>query len=407
MLILAVGSTAEAQTTPPATPLARLFAEADAKNAEIRAALRSVDVQRARRIQVSLPPAQFDATSRIEPDLPKGLGTIRTTAATVTQQYGPRTARFAAQDAADAAVVGAEATAAATVRSVRMRIVNAYYALAGAQAGRANADETVRLALELERTARIRERAGDIGRFDLQRTSVEVSRAQSEVQKAIGSENVARIALNTAVGLAPAAPTIATLAQGDAGALDAESKRGPVIARDPQSAQLTALIREARARELAAAAQRRPTFSLTAGVQTSSIFPAGATSFGPVVGIGISAPVGDRGTISGAVAEAQATRRVAEAQLTGRAATLQGEIASAAAALSAGQARLRFARESRERAEQIVRTALIGFRSGALGALDVISTRSALTAAKALENDAATDYATAVGTLRLLLESSP
>ena len=397
----AVGSGAQVLAAEP-TILHTLFLEADSTNPDIRAATESIEIEKARRRQLVLSPIQFDANARIEPDAPKGLGILRSQNATISQQFAPRIVRDASRIASDAAIGASKANVAVVTRAVRLRLVTTYYGLAGAQANRRTAEDSLALAKSFERTARLRERAGDIGTFDLRRASSEVSRSESELQRALGAEIAARIAVNVLAGRLPNESMTASF--------DLESPStstdGLAVAAssavDPQSVQIDAIIQEYVARSRAVAGQNHPTFSVLAGVQTASVFPTGATSFGPLLGATLSVPIGDRGSIRGAVDEVNGLRRVAEAQLASRNVTRRAEVATALAAVVASESRLRFARESRLQSESILQTALFGYRSGALNVLDVLSSRASVSIAKNFENDARTDFSIAIATLRLL-----
>ncbi len=393
-LVLEMSGRALASPIPPT--LEALIREAQTTSPEIGAASAAVEVARARRLQVVSFSPQFDASVRAEPDVPKGIGYLRTQSATITQTYGPRTQRVALERAGDAAIDVATAQVDVVARDLRRRVIAAYFALAGAEANEENAAASVNLAVAFAQIAQVRERLGDIARYDLARTKLEVERARSEQARTVGATASARIALNALVGRPPEAATSALLVN------DRIAASARLRAQDPAANGYTAQMRELDARASAAEASRRPTFTVTGGVQSISAFPVGAMSFGPTLGATVSVPVGDRGMIKAAVAEARAQASVVAAQAEVRRRTVEAEFAAANAAISTTRDRLQSAREARRQSEALVNTAIIGFRSGALGANDVLATRANAISARALEIDARVEAAAAQANLLYL-----
>jgi outer membrane protein TolC len=203
------------------------------------------------------------------------------------------------------------------------------------------------------------------------------------------------------MAVSPREPNAALPANIDGAPVESLSARA--VAADPALQQLQAQISAQAARARASAALRRPALTLGAGYQIDRAVRSGAIFGAPVVTSGIAIPIFDRGTISGAVREAEATRSVLEAQAQGRTRQVQAEVASAAADIAASSARFQFAQGARVQAEEGLRIALFGFRQGALGSLDVLSAKNAAASARGEERQAADDLASARARLRIIL----
>ena len=81
---------------------------------------------------------------------------------------------------------------------------------------------------------------------------------------------------------------------------------------------------------------------------------------------------------------------------------MRAEVTQALASLQAAQAQLDFARASQTQAEKALEIAELGYRQGALGALDVLSARNAAIAARGQAEQSANDVASSIARLALL-----
>jgi len=383
--------------------IADVLRETDLRNPDILAANAAILAAQARVQQATNAPLQSLLQPSIAQDVPGGVRQVQLLTVGLQQQIVPgltaskRLARF------DVAL--ARATAAGVRRDVRGRVVDAYYALAAAQTRTAAAQQNVTSANDLVAAARLRERAGAIGGFEVLRATVDARRAQTELLQARGALRQAAIALGADVGrivdqaarlsLAPSV-TAPVLAQAAA----VES----VLRRDPTSMQLRATLARSSVQLAAARAQRLPTLSL-AGGYTLERAPhlGGLTSQGPTASMGLTIPILDYGTIRGAENEARANAATTRLQITGRELQLRAAIASAAADIESTRARLGFSDESLRQAQEGLRIAQIGFRQGALRTLDVISARTAAVTARADRDQARAEYAGAIAKLQILL----
>ncbi len=379
------------------------LSEAERRSPDIIAADAAVAIARARSLQAAIAPLQFVAQPALAEDVPGGMGQIQQLSSGVQQQIVPgvRIAkRLASFD-----VAAAGALAQQTRRDVRGRVIDAYYALGSARARSIAADDNLTSARQLVEAANLRQRAGAVGTFEVLRASVEARRAQSEVLQARGSLRQTAIALGAAIGGSVDAGAAVSLEPvAPAGSLDRAAAVERALAGDPTSEQLRTILARSRVQYDAARALRLPTFSLSGGFVFQRAPQIGnRTSLGPTASVGVSIPIYDYGTIRGGELEALANSDATRAQLSGREIQLRASIAAAAEAVDASRARFDFSIESQRQAQEGLRIAQIGFRQGALGTLDVISARTAVTTSGADRDQARSDYAAAVAKLHVLL----
>lgn len=377
--------------------------EADARSPDIIAANAAIAVAQARVQQATTTPLEFLVQPSITQDVPGGARQVQLLTAGIQQQIAPGLStakRLAGYD-----VSLSRAAADATRRDVRQRVVNAYYALAGTQARTSAAVQNLRSANELVAAARLRQRVGAIGSFEVLRATVEARRAQSELLQARGSLRQAAIILGAVVGrLIDPAASLSLAAVAPSSALSAAGSLASALGRDPTSVQLRATLARSEAQFNVARAQRRPTFSIAGGYTFERAPSLGnLTSRGPTGSIGLSLPIVDYGTIRGAEREARANAAATRAQISGRELQLRASIEGAIADVESNRARLDFAGESLRQATEGLRIAQIGFRAGALGTLDVISARTAVTTARADRDQVSGDYAAAVARLHIIV----
>ena len=388
------------------TSLEHAITEAIASNTEIVAAMRRVDVARAQRRGIALAPLQLQPSLALTPDVPGGIGSLQTASAIVSQSFVQVGFLAASRASADASIRAAEYGIDVAKRDLALRVVSAYFAVAGAQAT-IDVDRTnVAASQEFVATASARERAGSIGAFEVTRATIELRRVQADLARATATRDETRAALNTLLGREPGTVTDVI------GARIGDTTRNPEIARDtgasalasdPATMQFDAQIAAQRERARASATARKPALTLgvgyqiTRGTRTNAIFGA------PVVTGGFAIPLFDRGSIAGAVAEANAEANVLEAQRTGRARVVHADLAAALATIASARDRLAFATTTREQADAALRVAQYGFRRGALSALDVLAAKNAAAIARGDERQVANDLAGGRARLHVLL----
>ena len=384
--------------------LGALLREAEVRNPDLIAARSLVVSAQARVAQAARPPLQFVVQPALTEDVPGGVGRLQQFAAGLSQQVSPGITY--ARVVAEYDVTLARGFVEATVRDVRGRIVDGYYAFASSRTRIVAAEENVRGANDLVTIVRLRERAGAVGGFEVLRVTLELRRAQSELAQARSALIQDAIVLGALVGrpVDPAA-TLPIETEPDVDtAIDAAKNVEIALTRDPTSAQLRATLARSSAQLDAARALRRPALSIAAGYLLQRVPDSGQrTSRGVTASLGVAFPVHDYGTIRGAELEARANAATAQAQIIGRELQLRASIAAARAAIEASRSRLEFSGESLRQADSGLQIARFGFRQGALGTLDILSARTAATTARTERDRARGDYAAAVAKLRILL----
>lgn len=403
---LLYGGLAHAQAAPIGVlTLAQALAEADAQNPEIAAARQSYTVAQARLQQAAPQPLALQSTAGSSTDVPAGLGTLQTQTTGLSQLLSPAGSLPALRGQASAGVQIAAAGFRVSRRDVQRRIISAYYSLAGAQAIRRVAQESVQSSREFRASAARRQRAGAVGNFDVLRATVALRRAQTDLMRAEANVRSGRITLNTLIGRSAGSDTRVELQAPQTSSAAADELLRRALSADPQLAQLRASIAQAAAQERFARAQRGPSLSFGAGFQTIRAATSGLTTARPSLSATISVPFIDYGTIRGAVNEARATGSVAQFQAQGRTLQVQSDLAQAVAAVESSRARLAFAQDTLGQAREGLRIAQYGYRQGALGTLDVVSARNEEVAARGDVDQAAAELASTVALLGILTDS--
>lgn len=402
-LFLAASATGFAAARDAAGPLtlASALAQANARNQEVVAARREVDVALAVLSQAVPAPLRVQIDPGLTQDAPGGRGTLQTFSAGASQELLPSLG--AQRRIAASGVDIARARLGIVTRDVDQRVIAAYYGLASAQAIVAAAGQSVANAKQLEKDAKLRLRVGASGSFEVLRAQVELRRAQTNLFRARARERLAAIALNVLLGADPAGNTTVELALEPISGLDPRALYAQAERTDPQIAQYRAMLAQAYAQQRAAELQRDPSIGLQGGYMFQRVAgSSGTTSHGPTASVTVSLPLVDFGTIRGAVREARFRQAAAQAALRGRSAELQAQILQDVAELESSQARLSFSQTSLKQAQEGLRLAQFGYARGALGVLDVLSARNELAAAQAEVTQASADFGAALARLHLI-----
>jgi len=390
--------------TPETLTLSQAIAEADARNPEVLAAQQAIEIDRARLQQVAPQPLTIQGGSSIGPDAPGGLGRLETLSAAGSQQFPAAGALAAARGISTAGIGISSAQLQFTRRDVQRRVINAYYALASAQAQGRAAQQNVSTTQDLLRSAELRKRAGAVGQFEVLRANVELRRAQTDLLRAQASQRSSAIILNTLIGrFGSTTAEVVQLKATPIAEQDEQTLFAHASSIDPTIAQLNATVEQSNARARLAQSQRAPAFSANAGFQVQRAPINGMTSRGPTAGIAVSLPVIDYGTIKGAVREAQAAGAYAQALLSSRRVQIRSDVSQAVSDVQSSRARESFAAASLSQAEESLRIAQFGYRQGALGTLDVLAARNALSNARADSDQASADFAAAIARLQILI----
>lgn len=381
--------------------LAAALAQASARNPEIVAARKEVAVARAVLTSAAPNPLQIQAAQGTTQDVPRGLGALQTFTAGASQVFSPTIA--AQRSVAGSGVRIAQARFLTIQRNVGQRVIAAYYGLASAQAAVVATQQSVANARELEKSARLRAHVGAVGAFEVLRAQVELRRVQTDLLRARAGAHIAQIALDVLLGQPSGMQNTVQLTPHAVSTPDIETLFVRARQIDPLIAQYRAAADRATAQQRAAELQRLPSLGLQAGYLFQRAPGAGgAVSRGPTASVTLSLPLIDFGTIRGAVKEAQARESIAQAQIQGRAASLESEVSQDVVDLESAQDRLSYSKTSLSQAREGLRLAQFGYSRGALGVLDVFSARNELAAAQAEVTQAAADQAAAYARLQLI-----
>ncbi len=394
-----------AQSSSPQPPAPQLtlrnaLSEADAYNPEITAARDAVDIAGAVLTQTAPTPLQVQVEPGVTQDVPNGLGALQTFSASASQELSP--ALGARRRAAHAGVAVALAQLDGVRRAIDQRVVTAYYALASSQSVIIAARQSVDNAGQIEGSAALRAKVGEVGSFEVLRAHVELRRVQTDLLRAQALERTAQIALDVLLGRPTQDRNDVVLPTGLQSVPATQALYARAERVDPQLAEFRASIHRAIAERRVALLQRAPTVALSAGYLfqrtpgTQGVFSRGGTA-----SVTFSLPLFDYGTIRGAVREAQARRAVAQAQLHGRDEQLHADIEQSVAEIESARARLAFSRVSLDQAREALRLAQFGYARGALGVLDVLSARNEVAAAQSEVTQAAADLGASFARLQL------
>ena len=246
------------------------------------------------------------------------------------------------------------------------------------------AGEALGLAEEFRRVAEIRLAAEEIPESEVLRSRVGVERARFEVEasEARRAARLARLAAAMGVPGAELPPCPALRPEPpvppEAAALEARAIEESFAVRAAQ-----ARVRAAEIAADAAQAAGIPDLTLTAGYG-QSIEPTASLW---TVGVGVPLPLFDRN--EGAVAEANAERARAEAELSAVEAGVRGELRVALAEYAGAATNLRAVRESvAPLAEQALAQAQVGYREGGADYLSLLDAQRARIEARTLELEA-------------------
>lgn len=358
-------------------------------NPEIATAEQELQQSRARTISIALPPLTGVSSTLVSHDVPGGVGVYQQADLALSQDLpAPRQLR-AERASAEADVLQTLVSLIAIRRDVRLRAIDAFYQVATAQ----DARDIERSDLALTRTSRdiakARAAAGDVAQLDVIRAQADVDRATVAELNAEKDLSLAKLALGQLLGL-PSPQTISvnvssTLSHhaGSAGNTHVSNTLAQ-YQYDATQRQINALVNRARF-------VQSPSYSLSAGVQAVRSIRPSAIAYGPSMNLTVHFPVVDHGTVRGAVAEAEATRGVAQARLAAQTAEYQTAVQTRIAQLSSASERLLAAKASLNGTQTAQRLTEVGYRRGQLGLTDVLSARGSFLQARTAVNQASID----------------
>ena len=409
MALTSCASIAQAQTaaSPPAVPSGELFtleralALAGGVSPSLAAGQAGVQVAAAGRTVAGLrpnPEIVAETENVAGSGQYRGLRSAETTAgvALPLELGGKRSARVAV---ADAQLDRAQIAAATAAADLTLAITQSYIEAVAAERRLTVAREQAALADEAFRAARVRVTAGAASPIEQQRADVLRINAQTQLERATRTAEVARGDLARLIGQSVTGPL-------DLAWFGRIGGFGPVAPPNVEGtlalAAATADTRTADAQVRLAWTQRIPDVTLNASARRL----AATNDVAAVFGVSVPFPLFNNGSAAVAQAralqtQAEAQRRVALIEAERSIATAQAELANAAAsARNAGGPVLAAAAEA-------ARIARIGYAQGKFGQLDLLEAERTLAQTRAEAIDALATYLDAAARLARLTAPAP
>lgn len=289
----------------------------------------------------------------------------------------------------------AQAEVAKARQEVALRGAEAYLGLLKAQELRTVAEQAVAQAQEHLRLAQVNLEAGTVARYDVLRAEVEVANAQEQLVAAQNGVELAKAALNTAMGRPPDTPLeIVPLEPEIAPAPAFEESRERAFAQRPELAALARNIAIARESITVAQAGTRPTLALqgTYHKQPSTAF---SEDYNWNVSVAVSMPIWDGGQARAGAQEARESVRQLQQtyELTRQAIEL--EVKQALLDIEAARQRIETTATAVTQAEESLRVARVRYEAGVSTHVELTDAELALTLARTNRVNALYDYALA------------
>jgi len=292
-------------------------------------------------------------------------------------------------------VAVAEAEVAKARQEVVLRGAEAYLGLLKAQELRTVAEQSVAQAQEHLRLAQVNLEAGIVARFDVLRAEVEVANVQERLVAAQNGVELAKAALNTAMGRPPDTPLeIVPLEPEIAPAPAFEESRERALAQRPELAALRRNIAIAQESVTVAQAGTRPTLALQGTYHKQP-----ATAFGEDyswnVSVAVSMPLWDGGQARAGAREARESVQQLQQtyELTRQAIEL--EVKQALLDIEAARQRIETMATAVTQAEESLRVARVRYEAGMSPQVELTDAELALTLARTNRVNALYDYALA------------
>lgn len=293
-------------------------------------------------------------------------------------------------DAAAAGKDAAEMDFRDLIRQLRANMAGAYYDLLLAQQRVAVDDKLAELQHQTEEAATVRLNAGDIAESDLIRIRVESSRADNELQGAIGDLDAARIALSSLLGCDDqAAPSAAEVWPNP----DAEPRLTSAVDIHRRPDVEAAHARAKQSQILANLAEAQRTRDITVGLQYEH-YPSDGQE---LLGAGFSIPLFLLNNSGGEIARAHADVDLATDSARLAIAQAQADAAKARAALQHTAQRAQRAEQNllplSEKAAAVID---FSYAHGAASVIDLLDAHRTLHAAQLEVLETKADYAKAL-----------
>jgi len=293
----------------------------------------------------------------------------------------PFGARGALSRAGAAATTAGEAERDARLWQLRSEAETAIAHLVAEQDRVVSTEAAVRETERLVETLRVREREGEGSRFDRLRAEQELADARLALAGAVGGMHAARAVLTALLPPDVVVTRVTITSNPPRLSIDTEA----LVSRAMASRRELLVLKAAESRAVheaeAARSVRRPAPTLTAGLKQADTGRADRER-GGFFGITVSMPLFDTGAREAARWQAERSRVQAEFAHVERG--IRAEIAGGAEVLAVRQAALASLPDDAA-AEELVRTAEVGYREGEMGILGLLD--AVRTAARARERN--------------------
>lgn len=309
--------------------------------------------------------------------------------------------------AASAQEAAAAASLTATRNRVRFRVETAFYALLLAKERERVAWESLDAARELERRARVRERAGEGTLFDIVRAEAERSAREARLAAAISAASGAREELAVSMGLDPSAAIDASGELFESlRPIDSDNAVEIGLRERPDLAAMDWSVRTGEALVGLERAQGNPSVGAFASWNytyhdyiTASPFFIGRDASSGFVGVGVTVPIFDGFRVRERVKAQEAATAELKARRDRLRLDARREIRGIYLDLSAAEQALESRRTGVRAAREALRIAEVSFSAGRATSLDVIQASLSLTEAMIAEAEAAYAYRSGISRL--------
>lgn len=311
---------------------------------------------------------------------------------------------------------GSEGAYRRTQQEIAFAVRSLYYAVLSAEWQVRVQRQTLELAEESLRVARLRYEAGVAPAFDALSAEARVARTEQGIISAEATRDTAWASLSTAIGVPiPAGTELSTPRPAAAPDASPESLRAEALMERPDLLTAEAAVAAERARVAIARARRYPLISASMGYT----FREDVTLSGDVIGtpgtdvvvsqdsgyiaLSIGWSLFNGGQVEGEVREAEARMRQAEDAVHSLRNQIELDVRSADLAVAAARAQVEAARKEATQQEEAYRIATIRYQEGVGTSVELLTAETDLEDARTRLNRAVFDLALAVARLDLAL----
>ncbi len=311
---------------------------------------------------------------------------------------------------------GSEGAYRRTQQEIAFAVRSRYYTVLSAEWQVRVQKQTLELAEESLRVARLRYEAGVAPEFDVLSAEARVARTEQGVISAEALRDTAWATLSTAIGApVPAGTELSTPRAADIPEASPEALRAEALAGRPDLLAAEALVAAEKGRIAVARAGRYPIVSANAGYTfRESVVVPGDVIGTPGTDIVVSQDSGfialsigwslfNGGQVEGEIREAQARRRQAEDAVRSLRNQIELDVRSAHLAVAAARAQVEAARKEVTQQEEAYRIATIRYQEGVGTSVELLTAETDLEDARTRLNRAIFDLALAVARLDLAL----